>query len=179
MTGVLHTMKTIIQTTALVLIFVSTAMATKFAPPQDRVVKSLNGQYRLDINAKTGGHEIREGEKLLWSFKRDVRHHDYYLSNDGKFVLWVSWKFVKADDVKKEALAIYSSEGLIWKRSFAEASEPRRYQKREVGPIGDFWRIWRGEITRKGEVISIAVEGKKENFKVDLSKVEELARLKS
>lgn len=171
-------MKAILTVASILVVgFLTKAMATSFAPPQDRVVKSPNGQYLLDINAKSGRHEVRKGKKLLWSFKREVWHHDYFVSNDGRFVLWVSWEYVQADDVKKkEALTVYSSEGVALKKTFAEVGKPRPYRKDEIGPIGDFWRIWRGKITRKEELISIPVEGKKKAFIIDLSKMEELRK---
>jgi hypothetical protein len=172
-------MKTILTLSAVVLIgLISSANATKIASPRDQVVKSPNGQYHLQIKAKDGLHEIREGDKVLWSFNREVWHDKYFVSNDGKYVLWVSWDSVKVDDVKTQALVAYSSEGVALKRTYAELGTPRPYHEGEVGPIGDFWRIWRGEnITRKEEVISIAVEGRDKPFEIDLSKIDELRKV--
>jgi hypothetical protein len=167
-------MKTILKISSILMGCLTTAMATKYLPPEDQIVKSQNGQYHLDISAKTGQHEIRKGKELLWSFNRRVRYDDYYLSNDGKFVLWAAEKYVQIDDVEKnEAVAVYSSEGLIMKKTFAEVSKPRAYREGEIGPIGDIWRIWRSKVNREEDVISIAVEGKKEGFKIDLAKMGE------
>ncbi|MFM7180527.1 MAG: hypothetical protein ACKO2G_03560 [Verrucomicrobiales bacterium] len=155
---------------------ISSARATKFAAPEDEEVKSPNGRYLLHINAKSGQHEVREGTKVLWSFKKDVWHNNYSVSNDGKHVLWVAWTFVKAEDIKTEALTVYSSEGVVLKKTYAELGTPRRYRDDEIGPIGDFWRIWRGKVTRKEEVISIDVEGREKPFEIDFSKIEELRK---
>jgi hypothetical protein len=170
-------MKVIVAISAFLLLgFISSASATKIGQPEDRVVRSPNSEYVLHIETKSGRHEIRKGTKVLWSFARKVWHDNYYLSNDGQSVLWVAWKHVKADDVEKnEALSIYSSEGVVSSKTFLEVSKPRHRREKERGPIGDFWRIWRDEkIARKGDVISIAVEGTKANFTIDLSKMDKL-----
>jgi hypothetical protein len=168
----IRAMKTILTLSAVVLLgLINSAKATSYADPEDQVVKSPNGQYHLHIKAKTGLHEMREGEKVLWSFNREVWHDDYFVSNDGKHVLWVSWDTVKEDDVKTEALVVYASAGVALKKTYAELGTPRPYHKGEVGPIGDFWRIWRGDITRKDEVISIPVEGREKPFEIDFSKI--------
>ena len=171
------TMRAILTTSAVILLcFVDSLMATKFGPPKDVEIKSPNGQFLLHISAESGRHEVREGSKVLWSFDRDVWHDDYFVSDDGQFVLWVSWFFVKAEDVKATALTVYSKSGAAFEKTFAELGTPRAYRKDEIGPIGDFWRIWRGDVSRKGEVISIEVEGREKSFEIDFSKIEELQK---
>ena len=179
-------MKTILITASILAIgFLTKAMATSYAPPQDRVVRSPNGQYSLEINAKNSRHEIRKGKEVLWSFERRIWHDEFYLSNDGQRVLWVAWERVQVDDGKgwrnrqadeaqqEEAIVIYSPDGVILKKTFAEVSNPVKPEG--PGPIGDFWRVWRGtKITQKDDVISIAVEGKNEDLKIDLSKIKTL-----
>jgi hypothetical protein len=173
----IRTMKTIFTLSAVVLFgLISSANATKIASPKDQVVKSPNEKYHLQIQAKNGLHEMREGDKVLWSFHKEVWHDKYFVSNDGKHVLWVSWASVKVDDLNTHALVVYSSDGVALKKSFGEISTPRPYNKGEIGPIGDFWRIWRGDITRKEEVISIAVEGRDKPFEIDFSKIDELRK---
>lgn len=78
---------------------------------------------------------------------------------------------MKADELKNEAPVLYSSSGPVLKKTYAELGAPRPYRKDEVGPVGDFWRIWRGDATRKGEVVSIAVEGREKHFEIDFSKL--------
>lgn len=150
----------------------SLVSAFKVAPPQDRSVRSPNGQYVLEINAKSGQHQVKKGSKTLWSFKKGANYGEYCLSNDGRFVFWASWAYVQADEAKKEvALAVYSSEGTVLQKRYAEVSVPRPYKEREIGPMGDFWRVWRQKVTQKEDLVSIAVEGKRA-FVIDLSKPE-------
>jgi hypothetical protein len=180
---VIQMMKTILTIASILAIGLLTdARATSFSQPEDRTVKSPNGEYQLDIHAESGLHDIRKDGKVLWSFTRQVWHDEFHLSNDGQRVLWVAWKHVQAagdkswmnrqaeDGHEAEAIAVYSPDGLILKKTFAEVSLPK---KREgPGPIGDFWRIWReGETKREGDAVSIPVTGKDEAFRIDLAKV--------
>ena len=157
-------------------------MATKFLGPQDRVGKSPNGQYSLAVNAKNGRHEILRGKNVLWSFERRIWLDKFHLSDDGQRVLWVAWKLVQAADGKgwrnrqadkaqqEEAIVVYSPDRVVLKKTFAELSVPKKSEA--PGPIGDFWRVWRDtKITQKGDVISIAVEEKNEDFRIDFSKI--------
>lgn len=141
--GVFRVMKTIISTATALIIggFLSSALAYKIAEPDDTEYKSTNGKYTLKINAETGLHRVCEGDKVLWSFKREVWHDEYHVSNDGKHVLWVAWEYVKDKQTKEQAVVVYSAEGTVIEKSYAEASKPRQYQAGDVGPVGDFWRI--------------------------------------
>ena len=114
-------MKTIFVIAAIIAIGCAhTATATKFPAPKDRTVTSPNGTYALDINTKTGQNDIREGEKVLWSFNRTVWLDVVYLSNDGQRVLWVAWEHVTVDDThRKDALVVYSPEGVVLKKTFS------------------------------------------------------------
>ena len=165
-------MKTIFVIAAIIAIGCAhTATATKFPAPKDRTVTSPNGTYALDINTKTGQNDIREGEKVLWSFNRTVWLDVVYLSNDGQRVLWVAWEHVTVDDThRKDALVVYSPEGVVLKKTFAEVSTPKK--SKGSGPVGDFWRVWRSTtITQNDDVISIPVKGKWRNLKIDLSSI--------
>jgi hypothetical protein len=179
-------MKTILAMVSILAFgFLTKAMATSYGPPQNRVVKSPNGQYSLNINTRSSRHEIRKGKEVLWSFERRIWHDEFYLSNDGQRVLWVAWDHVQVDDGKgwrnrqadeaqqEEAVVVYSPDGVLLKKTFAEVSIPAKPVG--PGPIGDFWRVWRGtKITQKDDVISIAVEGRNEDFKIDLANIKKL-----
>ena len=144
-------MKTIITIAAvLVTGFFSNVMATSYASPKERVVKSPNGKYSLDVNPMTGQHEVRKDGKLVWSFKRKIWHDRFFLSNDGQRVMWVAWSNMQEHDDKgyinrqadqaqqDQAIAVYSPAGMVLKKTFAEMGKPRKRVGR--GPIGDFWR---------------------------------------
>jgi len=156
--------------------FISSAQATSYAKPKDRDIKSSNGQYLLHINAGSGLHEVKEGEKVLWSFEKNVWHNDYYVSDDGKYVLWVAWKYVKEEDLQAEAVVVYSSEGVVLKKTYAEVGTPRKYKEDEIGPIGDFWRIWRAGVIIKERVISIEVAGNEKPLEIEFSKLGDLGK---
>ena len=156
--------------------FLSSLTATSIAEPENMEVKSPNGKYVLKVDSKTGVHQLCEADpknpersKVIWQFHHQVWHNDYFVSDDGKHVLWVAWKYVKESQVKRPAVVVFSVEGKALSKSYAEASTPREYGKFDKGPIGDFWRIWReSKIERKGERVTIPVAGKAK-FVVDLS----------
>lgn len=149
-------------------LFLHPAAATSYAPPSDEVIKSPNGRFELHIKAKSGTHTIYQGKKRLWKFKRDVWHHACFLSDDGQHVLWLAWPFVKTEQLEEPALVIYGAKGELAKKSFKELCVPRKYRRNEIGPIGDFWRIWRDGATRKENVVTVEVSGRK-SLKIDLA----------
>lgn len=143
--------------------FLSQAMATRFAEPQDLQYQSPNGKYTLKITAKTGEHQLCEGDKVLWSFKRRLWYNDYFVSNDGKYVLWVEWQHTSKEFAgKTEAFAVHSADGKVISKNISNVSELR--EKRDgdsIGPFGQSVRIWRDKIIKRdGEKVTIKVVGK-------------------
>ena len=159
----------LIAVTTIIYLSVSNCLATSFGPPTNRTVKSPNGEVELRIKAKSGRHVIYKGSRRLWSFKKEVWHNDYFVSNDGKYVMWVAWEFVSFENLDEAALIIFSADGEILRKSFSEVSTPRRYQRGEVGPIGDFWRIWRGKIEQENDLVKIEVAGRNTLAIIDFS----------
>ena len=165
-------MKNILTLSAVVLLgLVNSALANEILPPEDQDVKSPNGQYLLDINAKSGLHELRKGA-TSFGHSREECGMTTITYQTMESLSYGFWENIQADDVKNAALTVYSGRVAL-KKTFAEIGTPRPYKKDEIGPIGDFWRIWRSKINREEDVISIAVEGKKEDFKIDLAKMGE------
>lgn len=142
--------------------FLSSAMAFKVAQPESREVLSANGKYRLKIHAESGVHKVYEGKKELWSFERKVWHDEYFVSNDGRYVLWVAWVYVKDEHTDQgEAVIAYSAKGKAISWTYKEISKPKSYQNVRPGPIGDFWRYWREGVKQQGNKVIIAVTDKK------------------
>lgn len=158
--------------TVLFVAFCHSASATSYASPSDRVVKSLGGKFELAIKAKSGQHIVRKSDqpaKILWSFSRPVWHHDYYVSSDGTYVVWVALPYVQTDELKNPAIVIYSAKGVVVEWTFNQVGGARRYNAGEIGPIGDFWRIWREEVNQTGDVVQIVTPSKK-RVTLDLAK---------
>jgi hypothetical protein len=51
--------------------------------------------------------------------------------------------------------------GVARSYTYKKLSRPRERKPGEIGPIGDFWRVWRGDATIKGDTLTINVEGGK------------------
>ena len=64
------------------------------------------------------------------------------------------------EDVEKPAVLVFSPKGLIYQYSYNRLSVPRKYHQKEVGPIGDFWRIWQENVTQKNGFLLIRTEKK-------------------
>lgn len=151
--------------------FLTPVMATKFAEPQDMLYQSPNGKYTLKITAKTGEHQLCEGDKVLWSFKRRLWYNDYFVSDDGKYVLWVEWQHTSKEFAEKtEAFAVYSADGTVVSKNISDVSELReRRDGDSIGPFGQSMRIWRDKIIKRdGEKVTIKVVGK-ESLVIDLA----------
>jgi hypothetical protein len=138
------------------------ALATKFAPNDSHEVESTNGKFKLHVNAEGGGHEVTGEFRFLkpWKFHHNVFVHRFFVSDDGEAAAVVHWAWCKADELDEPAVVIYGRNGARRIFTYRQLSTPRKPGKDEVGPIGDFWRLWRDEATIKGNLLTIQVEGR-------------------
>jgi hypothetical protein len=138
--------------------------ATSYAPPTEKEIHSENRNFLLHVNPETSIHtiyDITQQKRQIWSFKRDVWHDRYFINNRGTLVVWLSWKFCRVDDLDNPCIIVYNTDGTLFEYSYREVSKPRKYNKGEVGPIGNFWRIWYEEISYKDETIIIKAPNNK------------------
>ncbi|QTN32632.1 hypothetical protein HZ994_09895 [Akkermansiaceae bacterium] len=139
------------------------ALATKFAPPKSHDVESTNGKFKLHVNAEDGGHEVTGDFRFLklWKFHHDISNHSFFVSDDGEAAVVVHWAWCKADELDEPAVVIYGRDGARRIFTYRQLSTPRKPGEDEIGPIGDFWRLWRDDATIKGNLLTIQVEGRK------------------
>lgn len=137
------------------------AHATSYAQPKLRDVYSPNRKYFVRIHPDTEKHDIFAvgDDTPLWSFTRHVWHDDYFVCNDGEFVAWVAWRHCKAEQVNDSAVIVYSRDGIAASHSYRDLCSPQRRLPWDVGPIGDFWRVWRKECQMAGDTITINTIG--------------------
>ena len=138
-------------------------MATKITEPVDHDVKSANGKFTLHVSAEDGNHEVT-GEFLSnggWKFSNRVAFQSFLVSDDGESVAVVDWALCKADELDQPAVVIYGREGARRTFCYREISIPRKRNEDEVGPVGDFWRVWRGDASLNGNLLTIKGEGRK------------------
>ena len=154
-------MKTLNSSVAVLLVsgLVNLAFAVEYPDPVDRVIESSNGKYLLKVDADTHIHEICEvlpdgkgKQKVLWSFKRDVWHNAYVLSNDGKRVLWIAHPNFHVRREEFSAM-IYTADGVVWKRTVFQLSNPQPSRKAGVKST------WRKGVTTEGARTTIQVLG--------------------
>ena len=144
----------------------------KVVAPKDNLVVSQNGKFTLKINKEDKLYEIYQGEKMLWSFKKDVDNHVrffsqinsglYVLANDGQKVLWISGSIAEAGHQKKQAVWVRTPKNETFSKTYEEICEPKPQTMVYVSPpTGLRHFIWRtGDVTQNGDVISIKTVGK-------------------
>ncbi len=138
--------------------------ATKVAAPADQTIPAAGGKFELKLHADTGVHEVKStgaAGKVLWNFTRTLGHDDYFLSADGAYVVGVAWQFVKVDELDQPAVVVYGAKGIVSQWTFRQVGNPRSYRPQEVGPIGDFWRVWRDAAVADKETIHYALPEQK------------------
>lgn len=156
-------MKTIFKLLAVAfLCLINNAMATSFSERVDHDVKSANGKFVLHVSVKDGNHEVTGefGSNKGWKFSNHVAFQSFFVSDDGESVALVDWALCKADELDQPAVVIYGREGARQTFSYRELSIPRKRNEDEVGPVGDFWRIWRGDASLNGNLFTINGEGR-------------------
>ena len=128
---------------------ISTAYATSYAPPKAKKIYSLDNHYFIDFNPDKKTQQVMKvinntDATYAWSFSYDIEYGDeLFVSNNGMHVLIVRSKFVITEDLHKPAVLIFNSNGLQTKFTYSQLSTPRKYHDREIGPIGESWRVWR------------------------------------
>lgn len=135
--------------------------ATSYVEPTVRNVRSPNGKFFVHIDPATMKHDVYAVgmSEPIWSFSRRVWHDGYFVSNNGDLVAWVAWRHCCVQDIKEPAIIVYSSSGIAASYSYAAVCTPRRRFPWDAGPIGDDWRVWRGESEMRGDMIDIDTVG--------------------
>jgi len=133
----------------LLLSLISTAFATSYAPPIAKKIYSLNHHYFIDFNPDKKIQKVMKvinstHAKYDWPFSYDMEYGDeLFVSDNGIHVFVIRSKFVNNEDLHKPAVLIFNPRGLQASMTYNQLSTPRKYHDREIGPIGEFWRIWR------------------------------------
>lgn len=160
---------------------VTNLSATKFGPQDNHTVKSTNGKFELHVDTKSTTQRIT-GAFVSglqgWSFQHEAEHNSFFVSDDGEATAVVQWSWVQDYCLNKAAVVIYGRSGAERTYSYNELSKPRERKPEEVGPIGDFWRVWRGDATINGNLLTINVEGGKTRV-IDLKNPQALPPLEA
>jgi len=137
--------------------------ATSYAPKKSHDVESTNGKFTLHVDAEDLTHKV-SGKFAAripeWKFHHSVWLHSFFVSDDGESAAVVHWPYCKVEDLDEAAVVIYGRGGARRIYTYRQLSEPRKLRGDENGPIGDFWRVWRSKAAIKGDLLTIAVEGR-------------------
>jgi len=155
--------------------------ATEYAAPEAKEIYSENGDFYVNVSATSETHEVRAkgGKEALWKFKYSPWHDEIFVSDDGSRVVIVMWKHCKAEDSKSAAIRIINRDKTENAYSYEQLCTPRKRGDREVGPIGDFWRIWKERpSTVKDQMLKVEAAGGK-TIVINLKTGEIVSPLKS
>jgi hypothetical protein len=141
---------------------VTNLSATTFGPQDSHTVKSTNGKFELHVDTKSTTQRITGafGSGLEgWSFQHEMEQNSFFVSDDGEAAAVVQWSWIQDYSLNKAAVVIYGRSGAERTFTYNELSKPRERKPEEIGPIGDFWRVWRSDATINGNLLTINIEG--------------------
>jgi len=128
----------------LLLLSAGPALGYKPASPVRHDVFSPNGAFVLDVDPaakRLTVYATGNRQKPLWSFDRTVWQEQHILSDDGRTVGLVSWRFVQLDELSDGVcVEFWNRDGLLREYTFAELCPHPANFYIESGPVGDFWR---------------------------------------
>ncbi len=149
-------------TVTISLLIAQAALATSYAPVKKEQVYSNDRKHFVVIDPKTERHQVFSSDKpkkVRWDFSWGAGHDTWALSNSGRLVVWVSWRHVKEEDSKRPCIVVFDWHGVKRFYSFDDVSKLRKRGPREVGPIGEFWRVWYESIEVTDDAVTITVAG--------------------
>jgi hypothetical protein len=133
--------------TAFVLLLGS-VRATSYFEPENYKVYSPNGLYFVSVNTINSQSTIQsvfatsDPTVPLWTFSQGIQFDKIFIANDGMTAIYVAWRYVSKRYLRFPAVTIYRQNGQKLSYPYRTLSKPRKYRKRESGPIGEFWRVW-------------------------------------
>lgn len=143
----------------LLLLSAGPALGYKPASPVRHDVFSPNGAFVLDVDPaakRLTVYATANRQTPLWSFDRTVWQEQHFLSDDGRTVGLVTWRFVKLDELSDGVcVEFWNRDGLLREYTFAElCPHPANFYV-ESGPVGDFWRKWYSEVDANGTQLRV------------------------
>ncbi len=140
------------------------AFATKYAPPEPKEIYSENKAFYVIIAPASNKQLVFAADRKepLWKFSYSSWHDEIFVSDDGNRIVIVKWKHFKDVDAKSAAIQVINRGKIEREYSYDQLCSPRKRGDREVGPIGDFWRIWKEKPTSlKDQKLTVTVAGGK------------------
>jgi len=130
------------------------ALGYKPASPVRHDVWSPNGAFVLDVDPaakRLTVYAAGDRQTPLWSFDRRVWQEQHFLSDDGRTVGLVTWRFVQVDSLSDGVcVEFWNPTGLVRQYTFAELCPNPSEHYLEWGPEGDFWRKWYSRVDGDG-----------------------------
>ena len=166
----------------LLLLSAGPAQGYKPASPVRHDVWSPNGTYVLDVDPaakRLTVYAAGDRQTPLWSFDRPVWQEQHFLSDDGRTVGVVAWRFVKLDELSDGVcVEFWNRDGLFREYTFAELCPNPGNFYIESGPVGDFWRKWYSRVDGDGTHLRVRTTDEYEyTFALDNGRIVEKSRI--
>jgi hypothetical protein len=163
------------------LLFAGPALGYKPASPVRHDVFSPNGAFVLDVDPtakRLTVYAAGNRQTPLWSFDRSVWQEEHFLSDDGRMVALVAWRFVQLDKLPGGVcVEFWNQTGLSRNYTFAELCPNPSDSYLEWGPVGDFWRKWYSQVDGDGTHLRVRTTDKYEYvFAMDDGRIVEKSR---
>jgi hypothetical protein len=142
------------------------ALAYKPNLPRRHDLLSPNHQFVADVDPSAKRftrctiYSTANRRRPLWSLERGpVGFGDYYLSNDGKVLAYVHWRYVMKEDLPDDtAIEFWNETGRFKAYTVGEVC-PRPARARDDGPLGgpmgEPWRDWHRGAESDGDQLRV------------------------
>ena len=101
-------------------------------------------------------------KKACWSFDFRPGMDKWMVSNNGKYVVCVRWRFVRSEDLDSPAVIVFGKNGGRKDYSYNSLARVRKTGFFETAPRGSFWRVWYESAQSENNMLVIlASDGKR------------------
>jgi hypothetical protein len=140
---------------------VRVAVATSYAPPEKRDVRSPDGAFVLHVDPDAARLTVASSADPgtpLWSLPRRVQFEAYFLAPGGQHIAVVAWRFVHVEQLDAPGVEILGPSGAVATYSVRSlVAQPPVIHG--VGPIGPFWRNWLAGASQDGARLIVETTG--------------------
>ncbi len=143
------------------LLLAPTCKGLAYSPvrPVRHDIFSRSAAFVLDVDPEAERFTVYASDKRdqpLWGFSSGVWQEKHFLSDDGKVVAIVDWRYVQVDSLNDTVcVEFWNRNGKFREYTYAElCPAPARSYPFE-GPVGFFWRKWYSEVESTGDTLRV------------------------
>lgn len=157
-------MKKINLLPVIILLCAAALYGTSYSGPVKQTVYSADGKYFAVIDPESSMQKIFKAsspDKLYWYFTFSPELDTWMMSNNGEYVVCVRWRFVRAEDLGRPAIIVFSRKGAVTEYPYNTLVQARRTGLFETAPVGRFWRVWSETVKTVNNSVEITTHDRK------------------